>query len=225
MADLKVVVTMPTGQKEHVGRTVARWRARGYTMAFFFDPGPVKIETEPSDIIIQAPYPGVWNACNALAKTALECGADVCLFAGDDMDPDPTCTAQQIAEQYLARFPTGWGLMQPCGDPQGTDASGRPAAARICGSAWFGKQWIQRAYGGRGPTPTMYHHYFGDEEMAEVGNREGLLWWRPDLVQFHRHWSFGHQQRQDYHARAATRWEADKATFEVRKAAGFPGVI
>ena len=36
--------------------------------------------------------PGVWNACNALAKTALECSADVCLFAGDDMDPDPTYT-------------------------------------------------------------------------------------------------------------------------------------
>lgn len=225
MDKLKVVVTMPTGQKDHVNDRVRKWRERGYTMAFFIDPGPVKIETYAEDILIRAPYPGVWKACNALAKTAVECGADVCLFAGDDMEPDMNHTAQQIAEQYLERFPTGWGLMQPCGDPQGQPINGKANAARICGSAWFGREWIQKSYGGRGPTPTMYYHFYGDEEMAVVGEREGLLWWRPDLTQFHYHWSFGHGKREDYHEKAQVKWLADQKVFNERKAAGFPGVV
>lgn len=225
MADLNVVVTMPTGQKEHVNETVKRWRSKGYRMAFFVDPGPVTLELVKTDILVQAPYPGVWRACNALAKAALECGADVCLFAGDDMDPDPNHTAQEIAAQYLERFPTGMGLMQPCGDPQGEAINGKRNAARICGSAWFGKDWIMKSYGGRGPTPTMYYHFFGDEEMAVAGEALGILWWRPDLTQFHRHWSWGHTPQQDYHVKAQAKWQADEAVFKQRKAAGFPGVV
>lgn len=224
MEKVNVFVTMPTGQKAHVDAAVDRWREQGYRMAFFVDPGPIRIKTRDDDIIVQAPYPGVWKACNALAKAAVECGADVCLFAGDDMDPDPNHKADEIARQYLERFPTGMGLMQPCGDPQGRDSSGKVAAARICGSAWFGIDWILKSYGGRGPTPTMYYHFFGDEELAVKGDELGLLWWRPDLVQYHRHWSWGHTQQQDYHLRAQTKWQADQATFNRRKEQGFPGV-
>lgn len=217
-----VYVTMPTALAAHAQETFAKWKAKGYKLALFTDAGKHPPE---ADLLISATYPGVWRACNALAKAAVECGADVCLFAGDDMDPDQNYTAQEIAEQYLGRFPTGAGLMQPCGDPQGQLIDGKRNAARICGSAWFGKEWIEKSYGGRGPTPGMYWHMFGDEEMAEVGNKLGLLWWRPDLTQWHRHWSFrGGTPKQPYHDAANSHWTADQDTFKRRKAEGFPGV-
>lgn len=217
---MKVFVLMPTACAPHTDATVAKWKAKGYAMATFQDPG--SRDVEGVDVVVRAPYPGVWNACNALAQMALSLGADVCLFAGDDMDPDPNHTAQEIGAQYLERFPDGYGVMQPCGDMQGVDASGRPAAARICGSAWFGRRWVRESYGGRGPTPGEYFHLWGDEDLKEVAERLGVLWWRPDLMQFHRHYTWGWLPQQKYHERPSGRDEADRQLFLQRKAAGFP---
>lgn len=214
MSAPSVWVVMPTACAPHVPATIALWKARGYRVALFCDPGK---QVSGADLIVTAEYPGVWNACNVAAHAALGSGADVCLFAGDDMDPDPHHSAEELAAQYLERFPGGFGLMQPCGDPQGENA-----ARRICGSAWFGRRWIHEAYEGRGPTNGDYWHYFGDEELACVGEMLGVLWWRPDLTQYHRHWSWGHMPKQPYHTRNQTRWHQDRDLFVRRKAEGFP---
>ena len=161
-----------------------------------------------AELKIQGPYPGVWKAWNALAHTALKLGADVCVLAGDDMDPDPSKYADEIALQYLVRFPDGDGVMQPCGDPQGNGA-----AQRICGSPWVGRKWIQE----RGPVCDLYTAFYADEELKLVAEKAGKLWMRPDLTQYHRHWSWGHQPRQDYHERNQESWVADKELFEKRK--------
>ena len=219
MTPLVAYCVMPTAMAGHVPETLDKWKARGYRLALFADLGK---SAPRADILITAKYPGVWNACNAAAKAAFALDADVCVFAGDDMDPDPNFTAQEIAAQYLERFPSGFGLMQPCGDPQGVDAGGKPAAARICGSAWFGRRWVAEAYGGRGPTPGYYWHFYGDEDMAQYAERLGVMWWRPDLQQFHRHWSWGHNKKQDYHEKNQAHWNADQETFRGRKEAGFP---
>jgi hypothetical protein len=208
-------VVMPTAGAAHVPATVSRWKAKGYKLALFCDEG---MHIDGADLIVSGTYRGVWNACNETARAALEHGAEVCLFAGDDMEPDPHHTAEEIAAQYLERFPDGSGLMQPCGDPQGDGA-----ARRICGSAWFGREWIRGAYEGRGPTNGDYWHFFGDEELALVGEQLGLLWWRPDLTQFHRHWSWGHMPKQAYHTKNQHWWYRDRDLFEARRAAGFPG--
>jgi hypothetical protein len=208
-------VVMPTACAEHVPATVQRWKAKGYNVALFCDRGK---QVDGADLIVTGTYRGVWNACNDASYAALEAGAEVCLFAGDDMDPDPNHTAEEIAAQYLVRFPDGYGLMQPCGDRQG-DA----IAQRICGSAWFGREWIRGAYEGRGPTNASYRHFFGDEELALVGEQLGVLWWRPDLTQFHHHWSWGHLPKQPYHTRNQQWWYQDRALFDARRAAGFPG--
>ena len=58
--------------------------------------------------------------------------------------------------------------------------------------------------------------------MAQYAERLGVMWWRPDLQQFHRHWSWGHNKKQDYHEKNQAHWNADQETFRGRKEAGFP---
>lgn len=215
---------MPVKLPERARAAAKRWMERGYKMLFYQDEG-----TEPftQECTIVAPYKGYWASMNQLARLAAKLRdqymMDACVFAGDDMNPDPSKSASQICRQFLQRFPDGFGVMQPCGDPQGMDASGKPAAARICGSAWFGRGWIERGYGGIGPTWPNYYHFYADEELAIVAEQQGVMWWRPDLTQFHAHWSWGHTPRQDYHKLTSDKhWQSDKALFEARRAAKWP---
>lgn len=221
--DKNVWVLMPTALKEHVPATLEKWSKQGYQIGLLTDWGTAIGKTaSPVDLVVYAKrYPGVWLSWNLLAQTVLRLRADVCVLVGDDMDPDPTKDAQQIAAEYLEKFPDGFGVMQPCGDPQGVDASGLCAAARICGSPWVGRAWIQFAYGGGGPVNAMYDSFYADEELKHYAEKMGRLWMRPDLSQFHRHWSWRHLPKQDYHERNQKQWEADKALFERRKASGF----
>lgn len=217
---LNIYVLIPTVLKDHAPEILAKWKAKGYKLGLFVNPETVVGVLH--DLLIRAEYPGVWNAWNALARAAVACGADVCILAGDDMEPDPNYTAQEIAEQYLARFPAGEGVMQPCGDPQGIDDSGRPAAARICGSPWIGREWIKRAYRGSGPVNGAYNAFYADEELFHVAGLMGKLWMESRLSQFHRHHSWGHLPIQDYHKRNQRRWLEDKKLFEKRLEDGFP---
>jgi hypothetical protein len=220
----EVYVCVPTALKAHVPEQLKKWANQGYKIALFVDPGPVDLGDIPIALLMMGTYPGIWRAWNALAKAVMACGADVAVLIGDDMDPDPNKNAQELAEEYLARFPEGFGVMQPCGDPQGmgldTNSASKesvPAAARICGSPWVGRGWVHRAYWGEGPVNGNYWAFYSDEEMKLVAERRGLLWMRPDVSQFHRHWSWQHMPKQPYHERNQKRWEADKALFESRR--------
>jgi hypothetical protein len=217
--ELQVWVTMPTACAEHSWAAFEAWKKQGYLLSVFTDPGKV---VPMADLMINAKYPGVWNACNALAKAVVALGADVCVFAGDDMRPDPKHSPQEIALQYLQRFPTGYGIMQPCGDKQGSLIEGKWNSARIIGSGWFGKEWIRRAYKGNGPTDGRYWHFYADEDLYEVSKKLGVLWMREDLIQDHLHWSFGRTKKQGYHQNNQAHWNRDKAIFNANKAKGFP---
>ena len=219
MSDLNVYVLIPTALKSHhIEPIFAQWKAKGYKLGLFVDPG----SDHPCDLLIRAAYPGVWNAWNALARAAVACGADVCVLVGDDMEPDPNHTAQEIGQAYLNRFPLGDGILQPCGDLQGTDDSGRPAAARICGSPIMGREWIKRAYQGNGPVDGRYNAFYADESLKHVAEKLGKLWMEPTLSHRHLHWSWHHLPRQAYHERNQKRWLEDKKLFETSLAAGFP---
>ena len=211
-----VWVCIPTAQKSHVPAQLRKWQDQGYKLALFVDPGPVDLPEIDLGILIMAKYPGVWRAWNALAKSVMACGADVCVLAGDDMDPDPTKNAQEIAEEYLARFPAGEGVMQPCGDPKGDLIDGWRNAGRICGSPWMGKKWVRDAYGGDGPVCGLYDSFYADEELLNYAGNAGVLWRREDLNQKHRHWSWGFLPKQEYHDRNQLRWDADHTLFDER---------
>ena len=221
---MNVYVLCPTKLKERAQAVAKLWMARGYKMLFFQDAG-----TDPftEEATLSAPYSGYWNAMNRLAGLALSFDGkfkmDACVFIGDDIEPDQHKTAGEICKEYLDRFPDGFGVMQPCGDPQGDLIDGKHNAARICGSAWFGRGWIERAYSGRGPSWDGYFHFYADEELPIVAEKLGVMWWRPDLTQFHKHWSWGHTPRQDYHVQASSKWwPIDQATYNLRKSHGFP---
>jgi hypothetical protein len=173
---------------------------------------------------LQGRYPGVWRAWNALARAVFASCPDTesVVLVGDDMDPDPNNDAARMADIYRECFPALDGVMQPCGDPQGTDRRGMRAAARICGSPWVGRRWALEAYDGLGPVNGAYRAFYADEELKLYAEQRSKLVMRPDLTQFHRHWSWGHLPRQPYHVRNQADWASDKALFESRKEANFP---
>lgn len=215
---LNVYVLIPSALKAHCPAIFDLWKVKGYKLGLFVDPRG----DYPCELLIRAAYPGVWNAWNGLAKAALSCGADAVVLAGDDMEPDPNHSAQEVAAMYLERFPNGEGIMQPSGDIQGIDNSGKPAAARICGSPWMGREWIKRAYLGNGPVDGRYNAFYADESLKHVAEKLGKLWMEPRLSQFHRHWSWHHLPRQSYHERNQARWHEDQKLFGLSMAAGFP---
>lgn len=220
---MNVWVAMPCYDVHKAAMAKRKWQSRGYKVAFFFD---VDRESVDADKTYHGKYGGYWNACNQMAKDLVaKEGADIVVFAADDIDPDQSKTADEIGREFLERFPDGaLGVMQPCGDLQGIDGTGKPAAARICGSPWFSKSWIERGYGGKGPVDSRFWHFYGDEALKEVAERLGCLWMRPDLTQFHRHWSWNHQPQEKYQDRNATLyWEKDRALFFAEKELGFPG--
>ena len=224
MDNTKPWVLIPTALRTHALGHISVWYSAGYNVGLFVD-NDAYIDEDVrgySHLLVAAEYPGVWKAWNILAKAAIGLGAQVCVLAGDDMDPDEHWSGPKIMAEYIGHFPILDGVMQPCGDPQGKDANGVPAAARICGSPWVGQEWIERAYLGRGPVNSDYNAFYADEELLHYATRRGKLWMRPELVQFHHHWSFGHLPRQDYHERNQLTWQQDKDLFEARQKAGFP---
>jgi len=145
-----------------------------------------------------------------------------------------------------------YGVMQPTGDRFGSNPHYHPIHDRgdgiacgcgylkahpvhtggayidcVAGSAWYGREYCRRMYGGRGPLWPEYRHMFVDTEARDVAIKMGVYWERRDLTQHHEHWS----RKQpgavipEFLLEASSRahWDKYKAIYEARKAAGFPG--
>lgn len=248
-------LTIPSAREPAEAKLILdKWRAQGYKIALWRDNllGSMSI---PMDHLITGAYPGYAQATNALVKAVLERdpACEWCIGGGDDVEPDPGHTAEEIARQCSDRFYehfelmypplrdkiAGWaasaselktfGVMQPTGD---RFANG--SIDRICGSPWLGREFCRRMYQGNGPLFEGYRHMFVDEELQEIALKLGVLWQRPDLIHLHRHF-----QREDDTAQSdAVRkpipahlvkwntqehWGESQKLFRARKAAGFPG--
>ncbi len=212
---IRVVTVFPSCNPERAATARDRWRAKGYAVHVWVEESFLA-SFEADSLVRSATYPGYWCAVNHLAKAAVASGADIVVAIGDDMDPDPR-PAQDIGAEYLARFPDGFGVMQPTGDPlDGTD--------RICGSPWLGRGWVEEAYGGAGPLWSGYKQFYGDEELLNVATKLGVLWQRKDLTQYHHHWVGGRVQPMHYQTRnSGLYWEHDQKMFFGRKKATWPG--
>ncbi len=135
---------------------IDRWRARGYKAAIWRDAGDEPVEC---DLLLTGEYPGYARAVNALSQEAVKRGAEWCILAGDDIDPDPTHAPEDIArgcrehfaDLHCERFNSetllpwqlefslgdfvdwaSFGVMQPTGDRWGADRNDR----NFCGSAY-----------------------------------------------------------------------------------------
>lgn len=219
-----------------------------------------EMEAVGADMVFFGEYPGYASAVNQLIKMLLgsinaHAAPQWFVAAADDIEPDPNKTADEIAWQCSQHFgcmvdETGdgeyailrgstFGVMQPTGDRWGAEEAWArkmfphaPAYIdRICGSAWIGREFIERTYGGKGPFFPGYSHMFADEELQNVAQSLGVLWQRPDLTHKHNHW--GRKQgatRADIppflvEANSPEHWNKAKALFNERKMAGWPGAI
>ena len=193
-------LTIPSKRSAaEVNRTLALWRHQGYRIAIWRDPGDEPVEC---DLMIQRAYPGYAQAVNELAFAVLEAdpSCDWIVAGGDDTEPDPNHTADEIArecsehfvrcnvdflkteeEQPLKSVKT-FGVMQPTGD---RFASG--SIDRIAGSPWLGREWCLRANQGQGPFWPEFVHMYGDECLMRTAEILGAYWRRPDLIHFHNH--------------------------------------
>ena len=181
--------------KRNDGGTLPLWRARGYKTAVWRDTADGTID---ADLVLIGEYPGYAKAVNALSAEILERYPETqwIVTGGDDIEPDGNNTPEMIAEECSQYFGGTFGVMQPTGDRWGADPKqpnhiGSAYADRVCGSPWMGAEWCRRAHGGLGPLWPEFRHMFVDEALQYAAVQLNLLWQRPDLVQFHRHWARG----------------------------------
>jgi hypothetical protein len=194
----------------------------GYKIAVFRDLGAPSVA---ADMIILGEYHGYAVSVNVLAHAVLRIDPE-CQFVvtgGDDVFPSKELPPDEIAAQCTAHFSGTLGIMQPCGDRHMVDEDGRCAAERVTISPWMGREWVKRAYMGKGPLCEAYTHSYVDEDLHNVAERVGLLWHRRDLTQYHDwHGSKG-EPEPEHMKRHHGEFETGKRIFLERKAADFPG--
>lgn len=197
------------------------WRSRGYRIGIWRDKGDPPVER--AEVQLTGDYPGYYAAVNAITREILDraLNPEWIVAAGDDMDPDLSKTAEEIAAECSAHFGGTFGVMQPTGDRWGHGS--HVYADHICGSPWLGQDFCRRMYGGRGPYCEAYFHMFGDEELFEVSLRLGVLWQQLDISHFHHHWGREGRPMPAYLKRANQSFGAEQRIFQRRKSEGFPG--
>lgn len=216
---MSVWYCIPSARHPHEANAVlAAWRAQGYKLAVFHD-----YEAEPviADHIIYGAYVGYAAAVNALASFVLseDPGAEWIVTGGDDLYPDETHPADEIAAICRGHFNGTFGVMQPTGDAYGALANDTAAV-----SPWMGREWCRRINGGRGPLWPEYPHYYVDAELMDVASRHGVMLRIDDLTQYHDHYlRDGRANCPEHLKRWQTTNEASRMLYERRKSAGFPG--
>lgn len=221
---------------------IDQWRKRGYLTAIWRDAGDAPVEC---DLMLSGEYPGYANAVNALCAEAIERDPEAMwlVTGGDDTEPDPNHTADEIARECSEHFEQSFwkapcellegmpidrartfGVMQPTGDRWGEDKSGSAYIDRICGSPWMGREWCLRANRGTGPLWHEFHHMFVDEHLFEVAKKYGVLWQRRDLIHMHHQWQREGGKMPKFLEQVSGRqhWSRYQNLFNRMKAAGFP---
>ncbi len=237
-----------------VAARMSKWRDQGYKIALWRDHlsdgtgGPPLLDVAIH--IAVGEYPGYAAAVNRLISEVAkrDTSSDWFVTGGDDVDPDPTKTAYQIAHECTryfldlhekhcagctidANLVATFGVMQPTGDRWG-DRQGA-YIDRVAGSPWIGREFARRTYQGNGPYWPEYTHMGVDEELQAVATKLGVFWQRPDLTHYHDHWGrprpgepMGQRSRMPAfldEANSPAEWRRYKELFAARAAAGFPG--
>lgn len=211
----EVWFAIPSASVERCRANLPAWKERGYRIAVLQNQERGDI---PADLIVwRDHYPGWAASVNLLCKSVVPTDAAVVVTGGDDMLPDPDHSAQEILEQFIARFPDTFGIMQPTADEFMN-------ASEYCGSPWIGRGWINHAYRGNGPLHAGYKHNWADHELFYVAQALNALLQRPDLSQYHAHFSRDGKAPPAYWSQqVAANDEADVKHFIARLWLGFPG--
>lgn len=223
---------------------LTKWRERGFKIALWRDDDR---DMPICDLVLMnREYPGYARAVNALAKEVLTRDAECqwIVTGGDDVEPDPNHTADEIAWQCSLHFeklympdvggfslrPT-FGVMQPTGDRWGEQpelGNLHPLRTayidRVAGSPWLGREWCERANQGKGPLYPDFHHMFVDEFLQASAQKQGVFWQRRDLTHMHNHWQRGGGKPCPSFLQRVSgpaHWNKSQALFERLKAKNF----
>lgn len=214
MGTPEVWFAIPSASPEKCRKVLPVWKKMGYKTAVLqnFEHGEI-----PADICVwYDSYPGWPKSVNILSREIVPKGCPIVVSGGDDMLPDPNHTAQELAAQFLERFPDTFGVMQPHGDEY-------LASRRYCGSPFLGRAWIDTMYGGTGPMFAGYHHNWADNELYWVAKGLGALWDRPDLSHYHDHFTREGQQAPAYWSGVKMKDLDDCLLYYARAQTGFAG--
>ncbi len=185
----EVWFAIPSANPELCRRTLPAWREMGYRVAVLQNRHRADL---PADEVLWVDeYPGWAQSVNILCREVVPGAAPFVVSGGDDMLPDPETDAPAIAEQTLGHFGGTFGVMQPMGDEL-------LGSRQFCGSPWLGRDWIRRAYSGRGPLNGAYRHNWADADLFWVARCYGRLQIREDLVQRHEHFTRTGDQPPEY---------------------------
>jgi hypothetical protein len=252
---LSVWLCIPSARPpEEAEKVLKLWRERGYKIALWRDGNASLIEWSEHNVdlcVTMRTYPGYGRAVDMLVQYVIENREDAEWFiaAGDDTEPDPNHSAEEIARECSDHFYSlnarnrdqiteqwdTFGVMQPTGDRwhEGVGGFSNAPIDRVAGSAWYGREYCRRMYQGNGPLFSGYKHMYVDEEAQEVALRMGVFWQRRDLIQRHNHWGRGENDKSLVRDpvlpphllkwNTKEHWDESKKLFLERRAAGFPG--
>ena len=207
---------IPSACDDLCASAFAAWRDMGYSTAVLID-GPLR-KIRNADLTVHVEkYAGYGASVNTLCARIGD--ADFVVTGGHDVLPDPKRRAREIADECLEHFHGTLGIMQPTGDDFGALADKSAAV-----SPWIGREFRQRAYGGKGPYWEAYHHFYDDSELSAVATLLNCMWWRDDVNQLHEHWTRRQNAVRPEHLEKVQNLPfVNKPLFEQRRAAGFPG--
>jgi hypothetical protein len=217
---MSVWFCIPTSNPDQCSETFAKWRARGYRTAALVC-GPERPANANFIMAVNADQYRGWPGATNQLCAALD-DPEWIVAGGADMMPDPLHDPLRIAHECTEHFGGTYGVMQPYGDRYGAMDPDPPLA---CVSPWMGREWRRRANRGKGPLCQSYFHFYADGELLDVATAAGRLWLRPELTQYHDHWTRRGGEQPPHMNLASTRAEADKKMYLDRKRAGFPDAM
>lgn len=228
---------------DEVQPVVQRWQGMGYGVVIQRDIDKMIEEAFPDTHVFYRAYEGYADAVNFLAAWVLQLdpGCDWIVTGGDDTFPDQNKTGDEIARELRQHFcgkayphlresgsieeleaAATFAVVQPTGD-RWTDNRG-VIIERIAGSPWLGRNWCQRAWGGRGPLWPEFRHQFVDEALQVYAQSLGVFLQRPDLTHYHAHAQRDGKSRPAPHMaewNSQKHWQESKAIFERLKSTNF----
>ncbi len=211
----EVWFAIPSASVDRCRARLGEWRSMGYRVAVLQNRERGEIVADR--VVWCDTYPGWSESVNILCRGVVPREAPVVVTGGDDMLPDPNHDADELLKLFRERFPDGFGVMQPTGDPHMN-------AREYCGSPWLGRAWIEEAYGGRGPMFGGYRHNWADHELHWVARGLGALAEEPEIRQAHEHFTRTGEAAPSFWAdTVAASDRSDVELFISRLWQGFPG--
>ena len=159
----------PSGE---CGKLLQAWKDMGYKLMIHADSTAEANGKSPyADQLSIGPYLGYPRTVNGLIRAVMrqDPAAQWFVTGGDDIWPDPTYRAEDIALSCDEHFGGTFGVMQPTMDRWGeaNNDSGKGGALidHVAGSPWLGREFCRRMNGGQGPFWPEYFHMFDDAEL------------------------------------------------------------